>query len=154
MLRSFHHMDIKEKGFSLIELLLVVTIVGLIAALAVPYLQKAVGRAQNGNAYASLKTLTKAQLSFFSNKGRYARLAELNAMEGDALGTTDGNNIRRGVFTISMSPTAPTDAELLDNFEVIATKSATVSNTPCVLSVDASGYVEDVFSYGCVSFGD
>lgn len=144
----------REKGFSLIELLLVVTIVGLIAAIAVPYLQKAVGRAQNGNAYASLKTLTKAQLSFYSNKGRYARLDELNAIEGDTLGVTIGNTLRRGVFTLAMSPAAPTDAELLDNFQVIATKAATVSNTPCVLSIDASGFVEDVFSYGCVEFGD
>jgi prepilin-type N-terminal cleavage/methylation domain-containing protein len=147
-------MEKNDRGFSLIELLLVVTIVGLIAAIAVPFLQKAVGRAQNGNAYASLKTLTKAQISFFANKGRYARLSELNAAEGDTLGITDGDNLRRGVFTLAMSPATPTDAELLDNFQVIATKAASISNTPCVLSVDASGFVEDVFNYGCVEFGD
>ncbi|NNE65295.1 MAG: hypothetical protein HKN33_01915, partial [Pyrinomonadaceae bacterium] len=108
--------------------------------------------AENGNAYASLKTLTKAQLHYFSLNGRYARLDELNASEGNTLGTTNGNQIRRGVFTLAMSPSTPTDAELRDNFEVIATKAATVSNTPCVLSVDASGYVDDVFNYGCVEF--
>jgi len=144
----------KERGFSLIELLLVVTIVGLIAAMAVPYLQKAVGNAENGNAYASLKTLTKAQLSYYSLHGRYARLSELNSEEGGSLGITEGNTIRRGVFTIAMSPVNPTDAELLDNFEAVATKAATVSNTPCVLSVDASGYVDDVFSYGCIEYGE
>ncbi len=143
-----------EKGFSLIELLLVVVIIGLIAAMAIPYLQKAVGRAENGNAYASLKTLTKAQLQYFAQNGRYGRLDEVNASEGNTLGTQSGNEIRRGVFTLSMSPASPTDAELKDNFEVIATKAATVSNTPCVLSVDASGFVVDVFNYGCIEFGN
>ncbi len=143
-----------EKGFSLVELLLVVVIVGLIASIAIPYLQKAVGRAENGNAYASLKTLTKAQLSFFAKKGRYARLDELNSEEGNTLGITSGNQIRRGVFTLAMSPTDPTDAELKNNFQVIATKAATVSNTPCVLSVDSSGFIDDVFNYGCIDFGE
>lgn len=143
-----------EKGFSLIELLLVVVIVGLIASMAIPYLQKAVGRAENGNAYASLKTVTKAQLNYYAHRGRYARLDELNTSEGETLGITSGSEIRRGVFTLSMSPASPTDAELRDNFQVIATKAPTVSNTPCVLSVDASGFVEDVFSHGCVEFGD
>ena len=143
-----------EKGFSLIELLLVVVIVGLIASIAIPYLQKAVGRAENGNAYASLKTATKAQLNFFAKRGRYARLDELNSEEGNSLGVTQGNQIRRGVFTLAMSPANPTDAELRDNFQIIATKAATASNTPCVLSVDASGYVDDVFNYGCVEFGE
>ncbi len=147
-------MQNNEKGFSLIELLLVVVIIGLIAAMAIPYLQKAVGRAENGNAYASLKTLTKAQLQYFAQNGRYGRLDEVNASEGNTLGTQSGNEIRRGVFTLSMSPASPTDAELKDNFEVIATKAATVSNTPCVLSVDASGFVVDVFNYGCIEFGN
>ena len=70
-------MQKNEKGFSLVELLLVVVIIGLIASMAIPYLQKAVGRAENGNAYASLKTLTKAQLDYFATNGRYARLDEL-----------------------------------------------------------------------------
>ncbi|MEZ5307547.1 MAG: prepilin-type N-terminal cleavage/methylation domain-containing protein [Pyrinomonadaceae bacterium] len=147
-------MNKTEKGFSLIELLLVVVIVGLIAAIAVPYLQKAVGRAENGNAYASLKTMTKAQLAYFTNKSRYARLDELNAVEGGVLGRTEGNTIKRGVYTFAMSPATPTDGELASNFEIIATKAVTASNTPCVLSVDSSGFVEDVFSYGCVEFGD
>lgn len=147
-------MQNNEKGFSLVELLLVVVIIGLIAAIGIPYLQKAVGRAENGNAYASLKTLTKAQLQYFTQNGRYGRLDEINAAEGNTLGIPAGAQIRRGVFTLSMSPATPTDTELKDNFEVIATKAATTSNTPCVLSVDASGYVVDVFSYGCVEFGN
>lgn len=146
-------MLINEKGFSLIELLLVVVIIGLVASIAVPHLQKAVGRAENGNAFASLKTLTKAQYQYYAQKGRYGRLDELNQNEGNTLGVQSGGEIRRGPFTLTMSPSSPTDTELRDNFEVIATKAPTISNTPCVLSVDASGYVVDVYSNGCIEFG-
>ena len=40
----------KESGFSLVELLLVVVIIGLIAAMAVPAYQKGMWAAENGSA--------------------------------------------------------------------------------------------------------
>ncbi len=141
-----------QKGFSLVELLIVVVIVGLIASMAVPYLQKAVGRAENTKGYAGLKVLSKAQVDFYSRNNRYARLNELRADAGANLGTLSGSNLVQGVFTLTMNPTNPTNNDLLNNYEVVATKAPTLSKTPCVISVDASGMVTEVFANGCINF--
>lgn len=140
----------KQKGFSLIELLIVVVIIGIIAAIAIPYLVKAVGKAENTKGYAGLKVVSKAQIIFYSRNNRFARLDELASDAGEAIGTYDGaSSIKQGVFTLTMNPA--TDEELKDNFEIIATKSPTQSNLPCVISVDASNIVTEVFANDCIT---
>jgi type IV pilus assembly protein PilA len=71
----------KESGFSLIELLIVVAIIGLIAALAIPGLQKARRYAQAGSAIQSLRTITTAENLYERRFRVYATLTDL-APEG------------------------------------------------------------------------
>jgi len=135
----------KQEGFTLIELLLVAVIIMILSSIAVPYLMKAVGAAENGSAYASLKTFSSSQVNYYTANGRYARLDELNTAENNRLGQTVGNEIHRGIYTFSMSPAVPTDAELRDNFTVITTKTSNYDNTPFVISLDASGQITQIF---------
>ncbi len=138
-------MSRKQEGFSLIELLLVAVIIMILSSIAVPHLLKAVGAAENGSAHASLKTFSSSQVNFYTANGRYARLPELNTAENNRLGTTVGTEVQRGIYTFTMSPTSPTNAELRDNFTVIASKASSYDNTPYVISLDATGQITQIF---------
>ena len=56
-----------QKGFSLIELLIVVSIILIIAAIAIPNLLQARIAANEASAVSSLRTINTAQISYYSN---------------------------------------------------------------------------------------
>lgn len=67
----------KEQGFSLIELLIVVVIIGVIASLAIPGLRRARRYAQAGSAIQSLRTITTAEHLYERRYKHYATLTDL-----------------------------------------------------------------------------
>jgi len=75
----------KQKGFSLIELLIVVAIILIIAAIAIPNLLRSRIAANEASAVGSVRTLTTAQVTYSTTYGQgYGTLAQLGGAAGCA----------------------------------------------------------------------
>ena len=68
----------RQKGFSLIELLIVVAIILIIAAISIPNLLRSRIAANEASAAGSIRTIVTAEISYFSTYGAgYGTLAQL-----------------------------------------------------------------------------
>jgi type IV pilus assembly protein PilA len=135
-----------QSGFSLIELLCVVTIVGIIAALGVPQFQRGIRAADNGAAFATLRTMSSVQISFYSQNNRFANLSELNKAHNDAFGnvSSDGTSMVRGRFVYEMSPLSPDTDQLKAGYTIIASGTNGVIGTPYIFRLNQSGEIVQV----------
>jgi prepilin-type N-terminal cleavage/methylation domain-containing protein len=95
-------MNKKERGFSLLELLIVVAIILIIATIAIPSLLRSRQAANESAAVAELRTINTAQITYLSSaQGNYGNITQLvtaGLLDSRFNGTVSGYN-----FTITSS---------------------------------------------------
>ena len=89
------------KGFSLIELVIVVLIIGILAAIAIPNFLKFQAKSKTSEAKANLKAIHTSQASYFGENGNFGTFTQINWIPlGKAL-----------IYGYSMNGSVPTAAQ-------------------------------------------
>jgi type IV pilus assembly protein PilA len=119
----------KQKGFSLIELLIVVAIILIIAAIAIPNLLRSKMASNEASAVGSLRSLNTSCVTFSNTYGGFPAAMSYLGGEGTANGPTSttaeliDNVLQSGIksgYTFSFSAGTPDSSGNIDGYTINA----------------------------------
>ncbi len=129
----------RQKGFSLVELLIVVAIIAIIVAIAVPNLLTSRQAAQSAAAAGDLRTINSAMIAYASGSGNGQFAATFDALQTNNYLPANfgaGTNYNRGGYVGLLTPGAGNAT-----YNVVANPIAGATNTVFSYYTDESGTI-------------
>ena len=117
-------------GFTLMELLIVVLIIGILSSIALPQYQKAVEKTRAQEALINLRTLANAEKIYELANG--TKTNELDKLDINLTGKEQNNQIITNNFTYYITPTS---------WEIVAQRNSSIDAHNYIIYVNSSGTV-------------
>ena len=133
-------MKLGKRGFTLVEIMIVVAIIALLAAIAIPNLLRARHNANEAAAVASLRTLSTAEESYRAaqNPPTYGTMALLGSATPAYIDSTLAGGAKQGYnFAMTAGPTT-------NVYTITATPQVVGQTGTRTFRVDQTGVVFDV----------
>jgi type IV pilus assembly protein PilE len=130
-----------QRGFTLIELMIAVVVIGILSAIAIPNYRSYVQKAERGAAKAVMLNIAQTEERYYTNNGTYLAVAALPTAAPSGWQNYSGSSATSVKYNITVaagliSTTPP--AAITDNYTITATP-VTTDGVCNILKLDSTG---------------
>ncbi|MEW6719074.1 MAG: prepilin-type N-terminal cleavage/methylation domain-containing protein [Thermodesulfobacteriota bacterium] len=145
-----------KKGFTLIELMIVVAIIGILAAIAIPNFLKFQAKSRQSEAKSNLGAIFTGQVSYFGENNLYSTFSAINWSPSGTPRyryTLNGNGAVDNVWIIGSTMAIANPAQWTSNLNNVTEADGTTAMTPApvVPAVDNTNRIFTAGAYGIIS---